>query len=208
MGIPGDGKGGNQAKAPEARPRSPFLRACGAAPRALTRAFAYTLGMTFGSEVLAIFIGDILASALLVLLYALVQWFLRATDITIGYGWKWEGTNFHPSFDIRNRSGSKSYLLANIAYTRNNGKDVVAFDNKSIWGKELKPGSITYLEVSPVPSITSVPQCTGVEITVRLQTGRMFWLKGQGPGQLRIGRIQKMAFWLRQKFEKAAIPLE
>ncbi len=164
--------------------------------------------MTFWQEVLAIFLGDILASLLLVLLYVLIQWFLRATDITIGYAWKWEGMNFHPSFDIRNRSGSKSYLLANIAYTRNSGKDVVSFDNKSIWGKELKPGSITYLEVSPVPTITSVPQCTGVEVTVRLQTGRLFWLKGQGPGQLRMGRIQKMAFWLRDKFEKAAVPLE
>lgn len=62
------------------------------------RAFAYTLGMTFWAEVLAIFLGDVLASALLVLLYALVQWFLRATDITIGYGWKWERSEFLPKF--------------------------------------------------------------------------------------------------------------
>jgi hypothetical protein len=164
--------------------------------------------MTFWCEVLAIFIGDVLASALLVLFYALIQWFLRATDIIIGYGWKYEGPNFHPSFDVRNRSGSKSYLLANIAYTRNNGKDVVWFDNKSIWGKELRPGSIAYLESSAVPKITSIPECIGIEVAVRLQSGRLFWLKGQGPGQLRMGRVQKVAFWLRDKFEKAAIPLE
>ena len=168
----------------------------------------YTHAMTFWAEVLAIFIGDVLASALLILLYAMIQWFLRTTDITIGYGWKWEGTNFHPSFDIRNRSNSRSYLLANIAYTRDNGKDVVFFDNKSIWGKELRPGSITYLEVSPVPNITSIPLCTGVEVTIRLQTGRQFWLTGTGPGQLRMGWTQKIAFSMRNKFEKAAIPLE
>lgn len=164
--------------------------------------------MNFWTEVFAIFIGDVFASALLFLLYAMTQWFLRATDITIGYGWHWEGMNFYPSFDIRNRSNSKSYLLGNIAYTRNNGKDVVFFDNKSVWGKELRPGSITYLEGNPVPAITSIALCTGVEVTVRLQTGRLFWLKGTGPGQMRMGHIQKMAFSLRNKFEKTAIQLE
>jgi hypothetical protein len=29
-----------------------------------------------------------------------------------------------------------------------------------------------------------------------------------GPGQIRLGRLQRMAFWLRDKFEKAAFPLE
>jgi hypothetical protein len=164
--------------------------------------------MTFWEEVLVIFLGDIFASVLIVLFYALIQWFLRATDVTVAYGWKWEGTDFHPSFDVRNRSGSKTYLLANIAYTKNNGKDVVFMDNKSIWGKELRPGSISWLEASPVRGVTSKSQCIETEVAVRLQTGRLFWLKGQGPGQLRMGRIQRVAFWLREKFERAAIPLE
>lgn len=165
--------------------------------------------MTFWAEVLAIFMGDIFASMLLVVLYVLIQWFLRATDVTVSYNWGFKGTNFYPNFDIRNRSGSRSYLLANIAYTKNNGKEVVWFDNESLWGQELKPGSIQHnYTVAPVKNTTTPQEAIGLEVTVRLQNGRQFWLKGQGPGQLYMGRIQQAAFWLRQKFEKAAIPLE
>lgn len=171
-------------------------------------AIRYTFDMTFWHEVLANFIGDIFASVLIVVSYAIIQWFLRATDVTVGYSWRWEGQNFHPCFDIHNRSGSRTYLLANVAYTKNKGKDVVFFDNRSLWGKELKPGSIILPEADPVPGVGSLPQCIDTEVTVRLQNGRQFWLKGQGPGQLHVGRIQEIAFWLRQKFEKAAIPLE
>jgi hypothetical protein len=71
------------------------------------------------------------------------RWFLLKTDVLVGYGWKWEGPDFHPSFDIRNLSGSKTYVLANIAYTKNDGKELVAIDNKSIWGQEIKPGTIS-----------------------------------------------------------------
>ena len=153
--------------------------------------------------------GDIFASMLLVVLYVLIQWFLRATDVTVSYNWGFKGTNFYPNFDIRNRSGSRSYLLANIAYTKNNGKEVVWFDNESLWGQELKPGSIQHNNtVAPVKNTTTPQEAIGLEVTVRLQNGRQFWLKGQGPGQLYMGRIQQAAFWLRQKFEKAAIPLE
>lgn len=153
--------------------------------------------------------GDIFASMLLVVLYVLIQWFLRATDVTVSYNWGFKGTNFYPNFDIRNRSGSRSYLLANIAYTKNNGKEVVWFDNESLWGQELKPGSIQHnYTVAPVKNTTTPQEAIGLEVTVRLQNGRQFWLKGQGPGQLYMGRIQQAAFWLRQKFEKAAIPLE
>ena len=167
------------------------------------------VGMSFWEEVFAIFVGDVLATAVIALSYGLTQWYLRATDIRIGYAWKWDGPNFHPSFDIRNRSGTQTYRLANIAYTRNDGKEVLYFDNKSIWDKDLVPGSISFLDnMAPVPKIHSVHECIGVEVTVRLQNGRQFWLKGQGPGQLRIGRIQRMAFWLREKIEKVAIPLE
>ena len=164
--------------------------------------------MTFWGEVLAIFIGDIFASMLLVLFYVVIQWFLRTTDIVIGYAWKWEGTNFHPSFHIRNHSGSRTYLLGNISYTKNDGQEILFIDNDSIWGKELKPGSISLIEAGPVRSVTAVPISINTEVTVRLQNGRQFWLKGKGPGQLSTGRIQKVAFWLRQKFEKASIPLE
>jgi hypothetical protein len=164
--------------------------------------------MTFWDEVLAIFVGDIFASILLILFYVLIQWFLRATDIAIGYSWKWEGTDFHPCFHIRNQSGTKTYLLGNISYTKNKGKDILFIDNKSIWGRELKPGSITLIEAGVVKNVTGLPQSIVTEVTVRLQNGREFWLTGQGPGQLWKGRIQKPAFWLRGKCEKAAIPLE
>ncbi len=61
--------------------------------------------MTFWDEVLAIFIGDVFASVLLIVLYVLIQWFLRATDVTVAYNWSFTGPNFYPNFDIRNRSG-------------------------------------------------------------------------------------------------------
>jgi hypothetical protein len=72
----------------------------------------------------------------------MIQWFLRATDVTVAYNWSWKETDYSPNFDIRTRSGSRSYLLANIAYTKNKGKEIVWFDNESIWDKEVPPGSI------------------------------------------------------------------
>ncbi len=112
-----------------------------------------------------------------------------------------------PRFDIRNHSLSKTYFLANVAYL--DGKQPVApFDNKSLWGKELKPGSIQFLEAAPVAGILSLDRGLEIEVHVRLQNGRTFWLKGTGPGQLRIGSVQRMAFWLRRNSEKAAVPLE
>jgi hypothetical protein len=100
--------------------------------------------------------------------------------------------------------------LANIAYTKDNGKEAVWFDNNSIWGKELKPGSIEGrdFQLVPVKGIATPQQALGLEVTVRLQNGRQFWLRGKGPGQLQMGRMQRFAFWFRNKFEKAAIPLE
>ncbi|HKW87243.1 MAG TPA: hypothetical protein VJN21_00645 [Candidatus Acidoferrales bacterium] len=164
--------------------------------------------MTFWDEVLAIFTGDIFASVLIILFYAIIQWFLRATDVRIGYSWKWKDSNFHPFFDVRNQSGSRSYLLGNISYTKNEGKEILFIDPKSIWGKELKPGSINLIDADPVPGVSSIPDSVNLEVTIRLQNGRQFWLKGAGPGQLRMGRVQRIAFWLRAKCEKAAIPLE
>ena len=165
--------------------------------------------MTFWDEVLAILLGDILASLLLIGLYVAIQWFLRATDVTVAYNWSFTSPNFHPNFDIRNRSESRTYLLANIAYTRNDGIEIVWFDNDSIWDQELRPGSIRGREfkVAPVRGIVTAKEALGLEITVRLQDGRTFWLRGVGPGQLRMGRIQRTAFWVRDKFERGAIPL-
>ncbi|HEY0758506.1 MAG TPA: hypothetical protein VGD59_04535 [Acidisarcina sp.] len=167
--------------------------------------------MAFWLEVAAGFLGNIFAGFLLVFLYVIIQWFLTATDITIGYSWRFDRSgdslqNVRPSFDIRNRSRSQTYALANIAYLKNK-RPVAAFDH-SLWGTELKPGSIQFLEAAPVTSVTSIGQCMEIEVQVRLQDGRMFWLRGSGPGQLRVGKIQRVAFWLRNKFAAAAVPLE
>jgi hypothetical protein len=166
--------------------------------------------MTFWDEVLAIFIGDVFASVLLIVLYVVIQWFLRATDVKVAYNWGFTGPNFYPNFDIRNRSGSRTYLLANIAYTRGDGKEKVWFDNDSIFDKELKPGSIRgrNFKIAPVKGITTSQEALGLEVTVRLQNGRAFWLRGVGPGQMKMGRTQRIAFRLRDTFEKAAMPLE
>lgn len=168
--------------------------------------------MGFWMEFWPGFLANVAAAALVVILYVAVQWFLAATDITIGYNWRFDGkpgspTNFWPSFDIRNRSRTKTYFLANVAYLRG-GRPVAPFDNKSIWGAELKPGTIMPLEAAPVPGIASLEECLGIEVHVRLQNGRLFWLKGRGPGPLRVDAVQRLAFWLRNKFEKAAVPLE
>jgi hypothetical protein len=166
--------------------------------------------MAFWDEVLAIFLGDIFASVLLIVLYALIQWFLRATDVTVSYNWSFIGQNFSPNFDIRNRSGSRTYLLANIAYTKNDGQEKVWFDNDSIWDEELPPGSIRgrKFKIAPVKGITTAQNAMDLEVTVRLQGGRAFWLRGKGPGKMEMSRTRRIAFWLRDRFEKAAIPLE
>ena len=61
---------------------------------------------------------NIAAASLVVVLYVVVQRFLGATDITIGYVWRYDGTpdnprNLRPSFDIRNRSRTRTYFVAN-----------------------------------------------------------------------------------------------
>jgi hypothetical protein len=167
--------------------------------------------MTFWLEVAAGFLGNVFAGVLFIGFYLVIQWFLAATDVTIGYGWNFEGRNFHPNFDLRNRSKSRTYLLANIVYT--NGKDASIWaDNKSLWGRELKPGSMNeFREVAPVKNVSSLSECMQLQVTVYLQTGRRFWLKGRGPGQpgeLVIGRIQRMAFRLRDLIERVALTME
>src|SRR6266478_2870709 len=138
------------------------------------------------------------------LLFFGFRWFLLKTDVFVGYNWSWKGTDYYPNFDIRNLSGSKTYVLANIAYTKNKGKEIVILDNKSIWGRELKPGTITHLSAATVPTLSSLRECLTVEVRIRLQNGREF--KGEGPGQLYKG-LRKFGFAVRQRMEKASLPL-
>ena len=146
-----------------------------------------------------------LSSAVVVsMLYFAYRWFLRATDVTIGYNWSWKGIAYWPNFDLRNRSGSKTYVLGNIAYTKNKGKEIVAFDNQSLWGHELKPGTIIHLSALPVPSVHSMAECLRVEVVVRMQSGREF--KAQGPGQL-VGGWRRYAIAMRQRIEGSSLPL-
>lgn len=132
------------------------------------------------------------------------RWFLLKTDVLVGYCWKWHGTEFYPSFDIRNRSGSRTYVLGNIVNLKKSGREHLGIDNTSISGRELKPGTITYLEPAPVPNVKSQRECVQVEIKVRLQNGWEF--KAQGPGQLYTG-LRKVAFALRQRTVKTSLPL-
>src|ERR1035437_3354243 len=162
--------------------------------------------MTFWQEVLAGFLGSLFAGMFFVFWYAFLQWFLQATDVKMGYNWSWNGPNCHPNLDIRNRSKARTYLLADITYKRSGEDAPVWIDRESVWDKELKPGSIMFFnEVAPVKRISSIQEALQLQVTVGLQTGRRFWLKGQGPGQIAMGWIQRAAFRLRDFFEKWAI---
>lgn len=132
------------------------------------------------------------------------RWFLLKTDVLVGYNWSWQGPNFYPNLDIRNCSGSRTYVLANIVYTKNNGKEVITLDNRSLWGHELRPGTISHLQAAPALVLNSARECFDIEVRVRLQNGRE--VKGQGPGQPYKG-IRKLAFALRQRMEKSSLPL-
>lgn len=161
-------------------------------------------------EVLSGFLGGIFAGLFFVFWYAGFQRLLQSTDILVGYYWSWKGTEFHPNFDIRNRSKSQTYLLANIAYTKDRGKTLVWIDNKSFWGFELKPGSINHFKtVAPVKDVHSMQDCLQVRVKIRVQTGREF--PATGPGQDKkqaMSKAQRIAYWLREFFEKNAIPME
>ena len=168
--------------------------------------------MGFWKEVAAGFIGNVAAGFSLVLFYVLIQWFLQVTDITIAYCWKWDGApdsarNVRPGFDIRNLSRSRTYMLSHVAYLKD-GRPVASVDNQSLWGRALGPGCIDLVEAAPVASFVSLDQAMKSEVHVRLQGKRLFWLQGVGPGQQRKGRLQRAAFWLRERLERMAFPLE
>lgn len=167
--------------------------------------------MTFWQEVGAGFLSNMFAAILLVVAYIGVQWFLHATDIVIGYNWSWKGSEFHPNFDIRNRSKSRTYIIANIAY-KNGNTAPVWIDNKSLWSRELKPGSINFFnDVLTVKNVNSLQECLQIRVVVRLQTGREFWLTGHGPGQdgkVVMDRFQKLAFTIRNFLEKGSVSID
>lgn len=158
--------------------------------------------MKIWAEIVAGFLSYVFVGWVFVLLYLAIQWLMQTTDVTAACNWSREGKNCHPNFSIRNRSRSKTYLLANIAYS--NGADrLVWFDNKSLMGKELKPGSINeFSEVAPVKIASSISECLQLHVAVRLQTGRPLWLEGQGPEQKLADRVQRTAFGLRKFIEK------
>ena len=166
----------------------------------------------FWSNTLADLLGSLFAGFVLVVVYVVIQWFLTVTDIEIGYAWKFHGSIEQPQvlaprFEIRNRSRSRTYYVANVAYMKEE-KPIAHFDNDSIWDTELKPGTITIISAAPIKPFSALKECLDAEVHVRLQTGRLFWLQGSGPGQQRRGHIQRAAFWLRAKLEEGAIPTE
>src|SRR6266852_2155889 len=122
----------------------------------------------------------------------------RLTDVTVGYSWCWtkNGLQCSPSFDIRNRAGSKLYTLDSIKYRKAGA--VFWIDNDSLMGKELKPETRHYIkgeDVAPVKNMkfeqlmvdgkldpAATKNLCDIEVTVRDQMGREF--PAIGPGHL------------------------
>ena len=101
-----------------------------------------------------------------------------------------------------------TYFLANVAYLKG-GRPVASFDIHLALGNGIETRDDNlYRGGADAGALRSPAECLDSEVHVRLQDGRVFWLKGQGPGQLRAGIVQRSAFWLRDKLEKAAVPME
>ncbi len=166
--------------------------------------------MAFWMEIWAGCIASVFAGLFFVGWYVAFQRFLNATDVAAGYNWSWNDAGYHPNLDIRNFSKTRTYLLANIAYRKPGAETPLWLDNKSLWDRELKPGSITFVrDVAPAKGISSLEMCLQTQVFVRIQTGRE--IPAAGPGQDRkhvMGWIQRAAFYLRQFTEKKAIALE
>jgi hypothetical protein len=166
----------------------------------------------FLSNTAADFLGSLLAGIALAGIYVAIQWFLAATDVEVGYGWKFHGTVEAPTvlqvcLDVRNRSRTRTYYVGNIAYLKDD-KPIAGFDNTSVWDRELKPGTINFITAAPVRNCSDLRACMEAEVHVRLQNGRQFWLRGTGTSQQRRGLVERLAFWLRSKIEAGAIPME
>jgi hypothetical protein len=167
-------------------------------------------GMTFWQNTWSNIFGGIGAGLFFLLCYMVLQWFLQATDLVVSYNWRYDNIDgvitFRPFFDIRNRSRSRIYRLANIAYTRNS--EMYWVENDSIMGTVIEPGSMNFIAGAPVKNVGDTATAFGLEVTIRTQSGRSFWLRGEGPGQQGKSRIRRVAFTLRAKLEKLLVPLE
>ena len=164
----------------------------------------------FWNNVLINFVANLMAGLTLVFFYVLFQWFLRATDISIRYNWTQDALGCRPSFNIRNRSGSRTYLLANIEYRTGDAAGApLDIDNCSLWDVELKPGSVMQPRpIAPAKNTFTFAECERIRVSVRLQSGRQFWLKGRGPGQMGMGWFERQLFALRDWVERHAFPFE
>lgn len=166
--------------------------------------------MSFWANTWSNVLGGIGAGLFFVLCYLIIQWFLRATDLVVSYCWKFaikDGTLVYwPAFDIRNRSRSRSYRLANIAYTIH-GKPHW-FDNKAIVNIVLEPASMNFVEGTAVKDIHQMIDALRLEVTIRDQAERSFWLRGQGPGQQGKSWMKRIAFKFRRALEKGLISME
>jgi hypothetical protein len=153
-------------------------------------------------EIAAAFLGYALIGWLLALLYLALQWFVRATDISVNFDWSREGSRCHPNFEIRNRSRSRSYRLANIAYI-NSSDGLIWFDHQSIMGKELTPRSThRFVEVSPVRNSSVISDCLRLQVALTLHTGRMLWLNSQRPSKPFTDWLRRTAFKLRNLVDR------
>ena len=167
--------------------------------------------MGFWQTVWSNVLGGIGAGLFFVFMYLVAQWFLQATDLLVSYNWSYKAVGgvfcMWPNFDIRNRSRTRAYRIANIAYTHKG--QVHWFDNESLWGFVLEPGTINNkLAGAPVRNAGSLQDGLGLEVTIRLQTGRAFWLRGEGPGQMGRNRMQRALFALRAKLESMLVAME
>ncbi len=167
--------------------------------------------MGFWQTVWSNVLGGIGVGLFFVFTYLVVQWFLQATDLLVSYNWSYKTVSgvfsAWPNFDIRNRSRTRAYRIANVAYTHKG--QVHWFDNDSLWGFVLEPGTINNkIAGAPVKNVESLQDTLGLELTIRLQTGRAFWLRGAGPGQMGRGKTQRALFALRAKLESMLIAME
>jgi hypothetical protein len=150
------------------------------------------------------------ASGVLIAAYRWVlRMFTRLTDVECGYNWSFDGPmdnprNIRPNLDVRNRSQSRTYRLGNISYVLRGAHHWC--DNKSVWGKELKPGSIELIDgMATVPRIASLQDCMEMTVILRSQDNREF--RCWGPGQQRSKwryRLHRLRLWM----DKASVSLD
>jgi hypothetical protein len=143
-------------------------------------------------------------------LFALYRWalrmFKRATDLDCGYGWSFDGTidnarNMRPHLDVRNCSQSRTYRLANISYELGGVQHWC--DNTSLWGMDLKPGSIEFFNaIAPIPRIDSLKACTCLAVRLRFQDNHEILC--HGPGQPE-GKWHHKARRFRSWLDRASI---